>query len=745
MSIEEKVGQMFMVYFDGETANENAKKLIQESKVGGIVLYNWANNLENPEKVYKLCHGLQTLNPAKVPLLIAVDQEGGLVCRLQKGFSEFPGNASLGKTQDPKLSLKAAEYMGQEMQSVGINFTLSPVVDVNSNPKNPVIGIRAYGDDPKVVAQFAEAALIGYQKAGVISCLKHFPGHGDVSIDSHRALPVVSKSLEELLEVELYPFIKLAKKASAIMTAHILFPQIDPKNPATLSSCILQGILRDKLGFEGVLVTDSLSMKGILQGHTSLEEVVFKAIEAGNDIVLIGGRSLQNQSSKETPLEEMTRIVTSVVQAVEKGKIAESRIDQSVKRILTLKEKIALKKSSFEEVKKDLQKKESLQLAKEIAYRSVSIQKWDYEKEISLKKTLILAPKLLESKIRDSSLSSMGTFFHFFSELSFQKQEALLEKLKEVEQVVFISYNAHREPLQKAFLCKVAEKLPTIHIAARDPSDLDINTQAVITIATHSPTKCAFDVVGEWLQNKTEPICIPDEKMESISHKIWYNECNNRVDQLTFWNKKEPFPSMGIGHFIWPPECYEGPFKEGRFHKFIVFAKDQGVKVPAWLENQRYCLWPTREAFYNAFDSVKMQELRDFLGSSVAIQAKYMVHRLQEAFYKIVLQAPLEKREAIINNFFSVASSKNGLYILVDYLNFKHEGTDVKERYKGKGWGLSQVLQEMDGNSSPEKAFAEAAKFVLSRRVENSPNQVIETAWIPGWFSRVDSYLGSLE
>jgi beta-N-acetylhexosaminidase len=342
MSVEEKVGQLFMVYFEGERANENSLKLLQEAKVGGIVLYKWANKLEGPVEVQKLCFELQedAMRYLGIPLFIAVDQEGGLVNRLQEGFTKFPSNQRLAESNNPKLAFEAAFAMGKELLSVGVNFNLAPVIDVNSNPKNPVIGTRSYSSDPKVVTEFGRESLEGYKRAGIISCLKHFPGHGDVTVDSHQALPYVSKSLPELLTVELYPFLHLVKEAKAIMTAHILFSEIDPVNPATLSKTILEDLLRKQLGFEGVIITDSLVMQGVLQGHKNLEEVVFKAIEAGSDILLIGGRGLQNTVDREAHVDEIVAICRSIVSAVKEGRITEERIDASLERILELKREL---------------------------------------------------------------------------------------------------------------------------------------------------------------------------------------------------------------------------------------------------------------------------------------------------------------------------------------------------------------------------------------------------------------------
>lgn len=197
LSVDEKVGQLIIAHFHGETANKDSCRLIQEAKVGGIIYYNWANELNSPEQVQKLSSGLQQQakgNPLAIPLLIAVDQEGGRVARLTRGFTQFPGNQALGMSRDPNLAESSALTMGKEMHAVGVNMNLAPVIDINNNPKNPIIGSRSFGDTADVVTAFGERALLGYHKACIITTLKHYPGHGDVEIDSHEDLPVIHKS-----------------------------------------------------------------------------------------------------------------------------------------------------------------------------------------------------------------------------------------------------------------------------------------------------------------------------------------------------------------------------------------------------------------------------------------------------------------------------------------------------------------------------------------------------------------------
>ena len=621
LSLREKVGQMLMVYVEGDE-----ERLIREAKVGGIILYNWANDLSAPEKVRDLCNRLQELavKHRLPPLFLAVDQEGGRVARLKSGFTEFAGNGALGRAGRPVLAYKAALAMGREMRSVGVNWNLAPVVDINN--LRAVMGTRSFGADPVAVSELAEGAVDGYSDAGEIACLKHFPGLGDADADSHEALPVVSKSEEELEKCELVPYRRLAAKADAIMTAHVLLPKIDPDNPATVSERILQGILRTKLGFRGVIISDSIVMKGIL-AVDKIEEVAVRAIEAGCDIILIGGRDLQHKTASEVHCEEVMRIQNYVLAAVESGRISEARIDASVERILALKQKI--RKEAGMNV---LQCRAHAELSREIALRAFPLSE---------------------------------------------------------EECGYSSF--------------------------------------------------AKGVMDEWREEKQQPVVLSEEECRRIGERIWKNETGGREDLLTFWNEKEGFPSMGIGHFIWPPKGYVGPFSEGRFHHMIAWMQEEGNAVPE-IAKERYCPWSDRSAFYDAFASKEMEELRKFLKNSAGVQARYMAHRLNAAYRDMVLAAPEQERRRLIGNFFDLLAEPQGAYILIDYLNFKHEGLNPLERYHGKGWGLMQVLLSFERAEKPATAFAQAAECILEERVRNAPQPEIEGRFLAGWKKRLATY-----
>jgi len=367
LSLEEKVGQVLMPHFLGEGVNDDAKLLIQEGKIGNLIYYTWANGLQDPEQVRTLSQGLQALTNS-IPLLIATDQEGGVVTRLQKGFTQFPGNRALGKTLDPTLAHEAALITGREMRAVGIHMNMAPVVDVNSNPKNPVIGARSFGEDPYIVTVFGRQAAQGYAEANVIATLKHFPGHGDVSVDSHTDLPVIHKSLEELDQFELIPFRGLCQSVDAIMTAHILVPALDPDNCSTLSSKTLR-FLREEMGFRGLIVSDSLVMGGVVKKCHTVDEAAIQALAAGCDLLILGGKLLIGADRRELTAQDVLRIHGAIVEAVRSGRIPEARLDEAVGRILALKSRFVdgVEESDFFP---QINAPESRKLAAEISERA---------------------------------------------------------------------------------------------------------------------------------------------------------------------------------------------------------------------------------------------------------------------------------------------------------------------------------------------------------------------------------------
>jgi beta-N-acetylhexosaminidase len=290
MTLEEQIGQTLMVGFPGTTPSREVIELIQRYHVGNILLFS--RNVLDAEQVRTLtAHLQQAAREAghAHPLLIAVDQENGIVQRLGEAATLFPGNMSLGAIGSQEIAFDVARATARELKALGINMNLAPVVDVNNNAANPVIGVRSFGEDAQLVARLGSAMVRGYQDVGVISCLKHFPGHGDTAVDSHLALPTIPHTLERLEAVELVPFRSGIEAGTAsIMIAHMAFPALTRDNalPATLSSAIIQGLLREKLGFEGVILSDCLEMQAISNTFGTASAATM-ALQAGIDLSLV--------------------------------------------------------------------------------------------------------------------------------------------------------------------------------------------------------------------------------------------------------------------------------------------------------------------------------------------------------------------------------------------------------------------------------------------------------------------------
>ncbi|MBM9510441.1 glycoside hydrolase family 3 protein [Actinacidiphila acididurans] len=343
MSIEEKVGQLFVMRVYGSSATDpapddvaanqsqmgvsNADELIARYHLGGIIYFGWAHNTQNPHQIADLSNGIQRAgltHGTPIPLLISTDQEQGAVARVGAPATLFAGGMALGADGSTADARTAARIIGTELAAMGINQNYSPVSDVNINPANPVIGVRSFGADPAAVAALAAAQVRGYQSAGIAATAKHFPGHGDTGTDSHYALPVITHTLEQWQSIDAPPFqAAVAAGIDSIMTAHILVPALDGSgDPATLSHPILTGVLRERLGYDGVVVTDSLDMAGVREKYGD-DRVPVLALKAGADQLL------------NPPLLDVA--FRGVLDAVASGELTEERIDVSLTRILALK------------------------------------------------------------------------------------------------------------------------------------------------------------------------------------------------------------------------------------------------------------------------------------------------------------------------------------------------------------------------------------------------------------------------
>ncbi len=334
MTLAEKVGQLFMLAFASNNLEE-ARVLIEEHFVCGSYISN--DNVPSAEAAVSLVTKLQEFarnTRLKLPLLLAPDQEGTWAVMVPDSCPG-PGNMALGATHNDENAYKMYKTIAQELKAVGLNAPFCPCADCNSNPHNSIIGMRSFGEKPDLVADMTAAAIRGFKDGGVIATLKHFPGHGDTTLDSHRGLPQVNRTREELFAIDLLPFAEGIKAgADIVMTSHIIYSALDKERPATLSPLILQDLLRKDLGFEGVIVSDSMNMHSMKKNYDPADSAI-QAINAGVDIIMLAEEHYDH--NKSTYLKNQLELINAVKQAVENGSIAMSRLDDAVERILKLK------------------------------------------------------------------------------------------------------------------------------------------------------------------------------------------------------------------------------------------------------------------------------------------------------------------------------------------------------------------------------------------------------------------------
>jgi beta-N-acetylhexosaminidase len=325
-AIRRDIGQLLIGSLPGKTITPEIRSLAREFSLGGVIFF--ARNIEAPEQVAELSHDVQTLS-AELPLWVSVDQEGGRVARLKAPFSVWPPMAALGRSGDVSLAARFGKALATELRAVGITLDYAPVLDIHTNPKNPIIGDRALAEDAAGVARLGTAIIDSLQRHGVAACGKHFPGHGDTSVDSHLDLPLVEHPPDRIRRVELVPFRAAIKAGVAfIMTAHVLVPSLDEESPATLSGQIVQGILRDELGFPGVILSDDLEMKAIAKSYT-VPDAAVQAIAAGCDGLLVCSGDVDVQAAT----------LEALIRAVEQGVISYQRLEDALKRLRVAKER----------------------------------------------------------------------------------------------------------------------------------------------------------------------------------------------------------------------------------------------------------------------------------------------------------------------------------------------------------------------------------------------------------------------
>lgn len=328
MSIEQKIGQMVMFGFPGYTLSKETRNFFEKHYIGNFILFE--RNYKSVQQLVELTTDLHGISKDFIPI-IAVDQEGGRVIRFKKPFTSLPSAQTIGRIiknneKAIKISYEIGKILGSELSAVGVNMNLAPVLDILTNERNSVIGDRSYGADPLLVSQIGLSLVAGMQDQKVIACGKHFPGHGDTEVDSHKGLPVVHHDIKRLWTRELRPFNHCIKNGMlAIMSSHVKYDKIDDKFPASLSEKIIGKLLRKAMGFTGIVLTDDLGM-GAIKKNYKITEAGVLSVKAGNDIVMVCN-----------DIEEQKRVYDALCEAVIKKEIEEYKINEAVGRILRIK------------------------------------------------------------------------------------------------------------------------------------------------------------------------------------------------------------------------------------------------------------------------------------------------------------------------------------------------------------------------------------------------------------------------
>ncbi|WP_114569731.1 beta-N-acetylhexosaminidase [Exiguobacterium flavidum] len=336
MDQEEKIEQLLYVGVDGTKLTPEDTEMIRNG-VGGVLVLG--GNVSDERQLKQLVNAIHQANEAPFPLFVGVDEEGGRVTRLPAPIPKFPAAAVVGAKNDERLAYDIGSGLATTTSHFGFNMDFAPVLDVNSNPGNPIIGDRALSSDPEAVARLGIAWMRGLAEADVVPVVKHFPGHGDTTVDSHVSLPKISKSRKQIEEMELVPFRKaISAGADVVMVAHILYPVLDPEKPSSLSKKIVGGLLRDDLGFDGVVITDDLAMGAISESYGT-EEAALTSLLAGTDMVMFSNASSESRES----------LIHSIKESVENGELPASELDEKVLRIIRVKQKYDLTEAASTE------------------------------------------------------------------------------------------------------------------------------------------------------------------------------------------------------------------------------------------------------------------------------------------------------------------------------------------------------------------------------------------------------------
>ena len=503
LTLREKVGQMIGLAFSGTEYSDELS--LQIEKIGaGLIIY-FKDNCASPRQIFDL--NKKIISKAKIPPFISLDQEGGMVARVTEGVTQSPGAMVIGATNKYDYAYKLAYNMGYELKQLGFNFNFAPVGDINNNSKNPVINVRSYSENPHDVAKYVHEAVKGYSDAGMMTSIKHFPGHGDTAVDSHFGLPKVDFDSERLHKMELVPF-KLAVEQNlpGIMASHVLYTKYDDVYPTTLSNKVITGLLREELGYKGLVVTDSLTMKAVYDNFT-IEEIVEHGFNSGCDILLLcGARNVAMQQE----------FADTAFRLAEEGKISIDKINASVERILKYKEMFGVGNmpNSFESIVPELEKPERMSFARQVMDEGITLIK-DDNKLLPIKesdRTLVVFPKIKVVTLaenEDNSLNSLGDFMPFKVDKFYstidptnEEKEELLNIAKNYDKVIYCSYNATFNPSQ-ADVINSLDQNKLVVIGVRTPYDLNV-LDCKTYIISYEASVLSFESLAKFLTGKIE-------------------------------------------------------------------------------------------------------------------------------------------------------------------------------------------------------------------------------------------------
>ena len=510
MTLEEKVGQMMLVAFKGSGLSPELSDMIAKRHIGGVILYSSWGNIENVRQVAALNAAVQAAaaaTPRAVGLFIGVDQEGGPVNRLREGVTLFPSQMAVAATGNREHARAMARVLSSELSVLGVNLNFSPVADVNSNPDNPVIGIRSFGSDPNIVSRLTAAMVEEYGRSRMLCTPKHFPGHGDTDVDSHLGLPLSNHDKKTLERLDFAPFrAAFSAKAPAVMTAHVEVPALEPARelPATLSTKILEGVLRREMRFDGLIVTDSLGMGALSKGVGTIRASVLAA-KAGADVLLFGA------DIDHDPADQIAAF-DSLVAAAKSGEIPMERIDRAVRRILTVKSEYGLLDARAipnrsPEIPFRVGIAENRQAALAAAQDSITLRH-DRLRLLPLKpsdRVLIIWPERNSYDAVSSLPLAPGTaLLRTAREPSSQDLRNAVEASVQVDKVVVFTYDAMRNPAQQNLVRTLLAIKPGgfVHVALGAPYDLSLFADAPASIATYGDAAASVESLAKALAGR---------------------------------------------------------------------------------------------------------------------------------------------------------------------------------------------------------------------------------------------------